>query len=119
VPGLLLARGVDTPPPHLARRDLQTATFNLGEPYATAVGGSTGQRRAAEQCWPAVSAAQNLAYCVLSTCWMFEQDGTTPEPLPKLPRFLEQVVSTLSDSLPLIPSTTDGTSTGGVAYGAA
>lgn len=58
----------------VARRELQSAVFTLGEAYATAVGGSTGQRRAAEKSWPAVSATQSLAYAVLSTCWMLEHD---------------------------------------------
>lgn len=41
------------------------------------------------------------------------QDGAIPDPLPKLPRFLEQAVTTLSDSLPLIPSArTDGVASG-------
>jgi uncharacterized membrane protein YccC len=70
----LAAGNASTPDGHLARRELQSAVFNLGEAYATAVGGSTGQRRAAEQSWPAVSATQALAYATLSTCWMLEQD---------------------------------------------
>ncbi|MGO4384663.1 FUSC family protein [Specibacter sp. RAF43] len=70
----VLADGAaDTRPAHLARRKLQAAAFTLGEAHATAVGGSAAQRLAAERSWPAVSAAQGLAYCVLSTCWMLER----------------------------------------------
>ncbi|MCX6500697.1 MAG: FUSC family protein [Arthrobacter sp.] len=58
---------------HLARRKLQAAVFRLGEASAAAVGGSTGQRRAAEQSWPAVFAAQSLAYGVLSACWLLDR----------------------------------------------
>ncbi|NVM97281.1 FUSC family protein [Arthrobacter sp. SDTb3-6] len=63
-------------PAHHARRKLQAAVFAMDESYATAVGGSAVQRRAAERCWAAVSAAQGLAYSLLAACWMLEQhDG--------------------------------------------
>ncbi|GAA4045593.1 FUSC family protein [Arthrobacter methylotrophus] len=66
----LAASEANTRRAHLARRELQAAVFTLGAAYDTAVGGPSEQRRAAEQCWPAVSAAQTLAYSILSLCWM-------------------------------------------------
>ncbi|MDD0859408.1 FUSC family protein [Arthrobacter alpinus] len=68
-----------TPAAHEARFKLQTAIFALRESFSTAMGGSTAQRRTAEQSWPAVSTAQSLAYALLSACWLLEQhDGGTP-----------------------------------------
>lgn len=69
----LAAGAASTGQGRLARRQLQSAVFNLGETHAAAVGGSTSQRGAAERCWPAVSATQSLAYHILATCWAVEQ----------------------------------------------
>lgn len=75
----LAANQTGTEPAHEARFKLQTAIFALRESSSTAMGGSTAQRRTAEQSWPAVSTVQTLAYALLSACWLLEQhDGGTP-----------------------------------------
>lgn len=79
VADFLAANQTGTEAAHEARFRLQTAVFALRESSSTAMGGSTSQRRAAEQSWPAVSTAQTLAYALLSACWLLEQhDGGTP-----------------------------------------
>ncbi|MCP8894876.1 FUSC family protein [Shinella daejeonensis] len=64
-----------------ARRDLQHRTIVLLQAYEAAVGATPWHRDAAERAWPAVVAAQRLAYRVLATCWSLEnaQAGAAPE----------------------------------------
>jgi uncharacterized membrane protein YccC len=80
-----IVRGVQAVVPHLAggavgtlaaraaRRDLQRGSFSLEDAYSSAVAASPAQRREAERQWPAVAAAQQLAYRSLSACWMLER----------------------------------------------
>lgn len=67
----LLARGDPrSGPARLAHRDLQQRTIALLQSYDAAIGSATPlQRDLAERSWPAVVAAQRLAYRVLATCW--------------------------------------------------
>lgn len=58
-----------------ARRDLQHRTIALLQAYDAGVGATPAHRRIAEQMWPAVAAAQRLAYRVLSACWSIEGAG--------------------------------------------
>lgn len=68
-----LARGeVATPAARALRRDLQHASFELEGAYASAIEASPAERREAERRWPAVAAAQQLAYRTLSACWTLE-----------------------------------------------
>jgi len=55
-----------------ARRDLQHRTITLLQAYDAGVGATPWHRDAAERSWPTVSAAQRLAYRVLSVCWSLE-----------------------------------------------
>jgi len=60
-------------------------------------------------------AAIHTAFGILRTSI---QDGALPAPLPKLPRFLQQEATTLSESLPLVPAASSGgTNPDGVASG--
>jgi hypothetical protein len=71
---LHLARGAVTIPAALAaRRDLQLRAFRLQPSYATAMAGSRRRRDAAERLWPAIAAAENLAYRTLAACWAREK----------------------------------------------
>lgn len=58
-----------------ARRDLQHRTIVLLDAYDSGAGAKPWQRDAAVRSWPAVMAAQRLAYRVLSTCWSMEESG--------------------------------------------
>jgi uncharacterized membrane protein YccC len=58
-----------------ARRDLQHRTIVLLDAYDSSAGAKPWQRDAAVRSWPAVMAAQRLAYRVLSTCWSLEDAG--------------------------------------------
>lgn len=58
-----------------ARRDLQHRTIVLLQAYDAAIGATPWHRDAAERAWPAVVAAQRLAYRVLATCWSLENAG--------------------------------------------
>ncbi|NMN95274.1 FUSC family protein [Antrihabitans stalactiti] len=62
-----------TPAARAARRDLHTSAMALLPTYSASVGGSPGQRSAAERLWPAVVATERLAYRMLATCWSVEQ----------------------------------------------
>jgi uncharacterized membrane protein YccC len=67
----------------LQRRRVQHRVFALGETFDAGVGGMRQQRREAEQMWPAVAAAQRLAYRLLAECWAVERaqrDGRAREP---------------------------------------
>ena len=69
-----LARGdLITPAARAARRDLHASAIALLPTYSATVGGSAGQRNAAEHLWPAVVATERLAYRTLATCWSAEQ----------------------------------------------
>ena len=71
-----LARGeLDTPATRAAHRDLQRQSFALEDAYESALAASPAQRRAAERQWPAVAAAQQLAYRALSASWEFDHMG--------------------------------------------
>lgn len=71
-----LAHGaVTTPDARQSRRELQLASFALNHAYEDSLAASRSQRFAAEELWPAVAAAERLAYRTLSTCWALEQLG--------------------------------------------
>jgi uncharacterized membrane protein YccC len=55
-----------------ARRSLQRRTLKLTQTFDDGINGSTGQREAAEQTWPAIAATQHLAYRTLAECWRLE-----------------------------------------------
>ena len=59
-----------------ARRDLQHCTIVLLEAYDSSAGAHPWQRDAAVRSWPAVMAAQRLAYRVLAACWSLEDAGS-------------------------------------------
>jgi uncharacterized membrane protein YccC len=63
-----------------ARRHLQQCTFAVLQAYDASVGATPWHRAAAERSWPAVVAAQRLAYRVLATCWSLENAGTDAAP---------------------------------------
>jgi uncharacterized membrane protein YccC len=63
-----------------ARRDLQHRTIALLEAYDAGVGATLWHRDVAERSWPAVVAAQRLAYRVLSTCWSLENAEANKAP---------------------------------------
>ena len=62
-----------------ARRTLQRATFALTHAFDDGVFGSSSERRAAEHLWPAIAAAERLAYRALSACWALERLGGRAE----------------------------------------
>jgi len=62
-------------PARQARRDLQHRTIVLLEAYDSSVGARSRYRDAAVRAWPAVMAAQRLAYRTLSACWSLEEAG--------------------------------------------
>jgi len=64
---------VTSPEARQARRELQLASFGLNHAYEDSLAASRSQRFAAEELWPAVGAAERLAYRTLSTCWALEQ----------------------------------------------
>ena len=68
------------------RRRLQHRVFALGEAYEAGIGGLGRERREAEQMWPAVGAAQRVAYRTLAECWALErvQAGGSAELSPGL-----------------------------------
>jgi uncharacterized membrane protein YccC len=69
-----------------ARRDLQHRTITLLQAYDASAGAAPWHRNAAERAWPAVAAAQRLAYRVLSACWSLENAG--PDAAPEMARTL-------------------------------
>jgi len=71
-----LAHGeVITPEARKCRRELQLASFALNHAYEDSLAASRAQRFAAEELWPAIGAAERLAYRTLSTCWALERLG--------------------------------------------
>lgn len=66
---------VTTTEARLERRALQHASFALIHAHEESVMGSRTHRRAAEHLWPAIAAAERLAYRTLSTCWALERLG--------------------------------------------
>lgn len=62
-------------PARRARRDLQQHTITLLQAYDAGMGATPWNRAAAARSWPAVSAAQRLAYRALSLCWKLESAG--------------------------------------------
>jgi uncharacterized membrane protein YccC len=64
---------VTTPAARAARRGLQRRTLQLTQAFDNGINGSTGQRKAAEQTWPAIAATQRLAYRTLAECWRLER----------------------------------------------
>lgn len=71
-----LARGdVTSAEALVARRDLQRRSFALAQAYDDALVASSGQRRRAEELWPALAATQRLVYRTLSTAWALEKIG--------------------------------------------
>jgi uncharacterized membrane protein YccC len=75
VTGCLAGGAVTTTEARGARRRLQLAVFALFRSYEFASGAAIRRRAAAERLWPAVVAAQALAYRTLGTCWAVEQVG--------------------------------------------
>ncbi len=58
------------------RRELQHRTFALSDAYDRATAASREPRQSAERMWPAVVAAEELAYRVLTACWAIERLGS-------------------------------------------
>ena len=58
------------------RRELQHRTFALSDAYDRATAASREPRQAAERMWPAVVAAEELAYRLLTACWAIERLGS-------------------------------------------
>lgn len=63
-----------------ARHDLRHRTIALLQTYDASVGATPRHRDVAERMWPAVVAAQRLAYRVLSTCRLLENAGANVAP---------------------------------------
>ena len=61
---------------HGRRRELQHRTFALSEAYDRATSASRGPREAAERTWPAIAAAEELAFRLLTACWAIERLGS-------------------------------------------
>ena len=57
----------------VARRDLQRRVLSLGESYENGLNGFPAQREEALRSWPAVVAAERLAYRVLAEGWRLEE----------------------------------------------
>lgn len=64
-----------------ARSDLQHRTILLLQAYDASTGAAPWHRDAAERAWPAVVAAQRLAFRVLATCWSLENAGSNAAPV--------------------------------------
>ncbi|MBV6303710.1 FUSC family protein [Candidimonas humi] len=73
--GHVAAGDVVSPSARQARRDLQHRTIVVLEAYDSGAGSKPWHRDAAVRSWPAVMAAQRLAYRTLSTCWSLEEAG--------------------------------------------
>ncbi len=73
-------RAVTTPQARGDRRRLQHRLFALNEAVEGGMGGRAREREETEQMWPAIAAAQRLAYRVLAECWAIER-GEPVEPL--------------------------------------
>lgn len=58
------------------RRELQHRTFALSDAYRRATAASREPRRSAERLWPAVVAAEELAFRLLTACWAIERLGS-------------------------------------------
>ncbi|MGA2289148.1 FUSC family protein [Bradyrhizobium sp.] len=79
-----------------ARRDLQHHSLILLQAYDESIGASIHERDVAESFWPAVVAAQRLAYRLLAACWQRERNGPHPtEPVPE-PEAVRQARSALA-----------------------
>jgi uncharacterized membrane protein YccC len=93
-------------PAQRARRDLQHRTIALLQAYDASVGATLWHREIAERSWPAVIAAQRLAYRMLSACWSLEDAGPKAAPGmartlfgPNGARNLKRALATLSDAI--------------------
>lgn len=64
---------VTTPAALVARREVQLRAIGLTHAYDDATAGSNAQRAAAEELWPAVAAAEQLAYRLLAACWRIQR----------------------------------------------
>ena len=89
-----------------ARRNLQHRTFAVLHAYDASVGATPWHREAAELSWPAVVAAQRLAYRVLATCWSLENAGADAAPEmartlfgPDGERAIDDALALLSDAI--------------------
>jgi uncharacterized membrane protein YccC len=71
---------VTTPMARRARRDLQHCAIALLQAYDRSIGSPSMSGHQAEQMWPAVVAAQRLAYRALATCWAIENGGVQAAP---------------------------------------
>lgn len=93
---------VTTRPARAARRAVQQASFALTQAYDLALASSSGERRAAEDAWPAIAATERLAYRVLGMCWEMEHRPmhTAPPPLtPEDARHLHHVLADLTGAV--------------------
>jgi uncharacterized membrane protein YccC len=66
-----------SPGARTARRDLQIGAMSMLAAYNAALLGPSTARRAAENMWPAIAAAERLAYRELAECWATEHPGTS------------------------------------------
>jgi uncharacterized membrane protein YccC len=71
-----LARGeVTTIEARTARRRLRSQAFDLILLYEEQAGGTESARGEADRAWPAIVAAQRLAFRILAACWEIEASG--------------------------------------------
>jgi uncharacterized membrane protein YccC len=71
-----LARGeVTTVEARTARRRLRSQAFDLILLYEEQAGGTESARGEADRAWPAIVAAQRLAFRILAACWEIEASG--------------------------------------------
>jgi uncharacterized membrane protein YccC len=71
-----LSRGdVTSVAARVARRQLRSNAFDLILLYEEQAGGTGRAREEADGSWPAIVAAQRLAFRILAACWEVEADG--------------------------------------------
>jgi hypothetical protein len=71
-----LSRGeVTTAEARVARRRLRSSAFDLILLYEEQAGGTKRARAEADRTWPAIVAAQRLAFRILAACWEIEAAG--------------------------------------------
>ena len=90
---------VTTEPAKIARRNLQHHTLLALQAYEESVGASLRARDVAESYWPAVVAAQRLAFRVLAACWEVESSGAAPPCDPAEAKRLSAVIGALADAI--------------------
>jgi len=62
----------------IERLTLRNAAVDMLSLYEDQAGASGGARDEADRLWPAIVAAQRLAFRILGACWDVEAGGTSP-----------------------------------------